>query len=196
LTRLTNWLIISFKKEAVQEMKSNSIARFVSILVLLKEAQQKVGKTFIQKAIYILQEGFGIDLGYRYKLHLFGPYSDGVEWDLNILENGNYITILYDINKEGYQISITEDGEKFIEKYSSEIGHLSEKVKKTILKILELVKTNTAREIELFGTVLYFTKITKDREKIIKSVQVIKPYFQEQQIEKAIESIKKVINIQ
>jgi hypothetical protein len=42
----------------------------------------------IQKSIYILQSNFGFDLGYRYGLHIAGPYSRELSDDYyNIAEN-------------------------------------------------------------------------------------------------------------
>ena len=68
------------------------IKRFVAILSLLKNAQGTVGKTFIQKGIYILQEGLEEDLGYRYKLHFYGPFSQELATDVDTL---HYSCLLY-----------------------------------------------------------------------------------------------------
>ena len=44
-----------------------------------------ISRTRAQKLIYLLQRG-GLETGYRYRMHFYGPYSDELSSDLELLE--------------------------------------------------------------------------------------------------------------
>ncbi|MCX8034508.1 MAG: hypothetical protein N3A00_04245 [Thermodesulfovibrio sp.] len=171
-------------------MRNKVLERFYIILKIIESVRYSVGKTFIQKAIYILKEGFGLTLDYEFKLHFFGPYSERISTDIDILENGGLIEVKYD-EETGYKISITSKGIKFIEDYSSSIENLKE-IQDKITKTLSLSKNKTAREMELLGTTLYFLKLTKDENRLLNLVKMTKPHFQPKEIKKAIEKLKSI----
>lgn len=161
------------------------LERFVTILSLLENAQRNVGKTFIQKGIYILQEGLKEDLDYKYKLHFYGPFSQELANDIDALHDMGLINVDYDVNRNGYQIEITDRGRDFLRKFGNH-GVKVEKIKKVLL----LIGKEQVRGMELIGTVLYFAKLTCDDSEIKKLVNMVKPHFSDNEIEEALKRLK------
>ncbi|GLI52675.1 hypothetical protein [Thermodesulfovibrio yellowstonii] len=169
-------------------MRSKALVRFYTILKLLDTVNQAVGKTFIQKALYIIKEGFSLDLDYQFRLYYYGPYSDKISGDIDTLESGGLLRVEHD-NSTGYQISITSQGKNFIKNFETEIENIEE-INEKINKVLKLSENKTAREMELLGTTLYFLKFTKDERKLLNSVKMTKPHFTDIEIQNAIQKIK------
>lgn len=168
-------------------MRNKALVRFYTILKLLESVSDVVGKTFIQKTMYILKDGFNLDLDYQFRLYFYGPYSDKISADIDTLESGGLLKVEYD-NASGYQISITSQGKNFIKKYEKQIEN-KEEINEKINNVLKLSESKTAREMELLGTTLYFLKLTKDEKKVLNLVKMTKPHFTEREIQKATKKI-------
>ena len=52
-----------------------------------------IGKTKIQKISYFLQESVGAELGYRFRIHYYGPYSDDLDDALSFAESLGFVDI-------------------------------------------------------------------------------------------------------
>jgi len=165
----------------------SDLKRMVAILQLLKKVNRSVGKTFIQKAIYFLQEGLHEDMDYNYKLHFYGPYSQKLANDINILEDLGLISVDFDPDKYGYSITITQDGIAFLNKLRPKYGIDENKLE----KVLNIIGEELVKGMELLGTVLYFVKLTNDENKIKKAVNSVKPHFSDREIEEALKRLKK-----
>ncbi|WP_456329327.1 hypothetical protein [Archaeoglobus sp.] len=159
----------------------NSLDRYVTILKLLNNVRKEVGKTFIQKGVYILQSGLGRDLGYSYKLYFYGPFSQELANDLDTLHETGLIDVRYDVRKGWYSIKITEKGKMFLEKFK-EFGARNSEIE----EVLSLIEGKDARKMELLGTVLYFAKLTSDLKEIKRLVNIVKPHFNDREIEEAL----------
>ncbi len=162
------------------------IKRFIAILSLLENAQGTVGKTFLQKGIYILQEGLKEELGYKYKLHFYGPFSQELANDIDTLYYMGLINIQYDAEATGYRIEITEAGKKFLKKYQQ-----NDLEKNKIEKVLSMIDGKLTKKMELLGTVLYFAKLTNDKGEIKRLVNMFKPHFADSEIEESLKRLRK-----
>ena len=161
------------------------IERFISLLNLLDNASQDIGKTYIQKAVYILQEGLGEELNYEYKLHLYGPYSLQLANDIDILEELEFLDIKYEPEGYGFKINITGEGKTFLKEHKERFGMDEEKYS----KVISLMIGEQTRTVELLGTVLYFKKIADDLGEIIELVGTVKPYFAKKEIKDAVKKL-------
>lgn len=159
----------------------------ISSILTLLDANESLGKTFIQKALYILEEGLGIDLGYTYKLHFYGPYSRDLANDLDFLENFGLVKIQFRESK-GYFIKITDAGKEVL--YNELIEYMPPKEK--IKKINSLLGEEKTRQMELLGTTLYFRKLTTDDSELIELVNTVKPHFNPKEIKEAIQKINNI----
>ncbi len=160
--------------------------KIVAILQLLKKVNREVGKTFIQKSIYLLQEGLKENLDYDYKLHFYGPFSQELADDIDTLEDLGLIDVNYDPKGHGYHIRITEEGKSFLSRFQAQYGIENDKLE----KVLNLISGEFVREMELLGTVLYFAKLTGDENEIKKLVNMVKPHFPEREISKALQRLR------
>jgi len=165
----------------------DDLKRMIVILQLLKKVNREVGKTFIQKSIYLLQEGLKENLDYDYKLHFYGPFSQELADDIDTLEDLGLINVDYNPEGYGYQIRVTEEGISFLNRFQTQYGIEEEKLE----KVLNLISGEFVTGMELLGTVLYFAKLTNDEDEIKKLVNMVKPYFPEREISEALERLKK-----
>ena len=152
----------------------SSVNNLLVLLKLLEKVDQKVGKTFVQKATYMLKDGLGEQLDYKFKMHFYGPFSQEISNDIEYLSNSKLIDVeyvTYNLEVSGYKIEIAEAGKEFLKKYNK-----NENVGGKIDKIIELIGTDGAKEMELLGTVLYFAKQTTDEDKIVELTQIEKSH--------------------
>jgi len=160
--------------------------QYSALIGLLQKVAKPVGKTFLQKGIYILQEGLGEKLEYDYRLHFYGPYSQELANDINFLHDLGLISIDSDPTGYGYQIEITEYGTKFFEEnfkdYAIEEGKLN--------NIISIIGKDYAKEMELIGTTLYFAKLSNNDEEIKQLVNMVKPHFNANDIELALKKLR------
>ena len=159
--------------------------RFSVILELLRLAKTKVGKTFLQKAIYILQDWLSLDLGYGYKLYLYGPYSEDLSQDIEVLGDLGLIGIGSDATGYGYGITLSDKGAKFLSEnlgiYMADAGRLQ--------KVISLLGTSDVKNMELLSTILYLAKTTVDKDETIRLMREIKPQFSSDQVDLKIEEL-------
>jgi len=160
------------------------------ILEYLKESCTDVKKTLVQKAIFIFQEAFKVDLGYKYKLHFYGPYSAELTNDLNYLESQGLINMEFGRDL-AYKISIGKNGIDYAEK--AKLSTKKEDIKSYIDKLLSIIPSKFEMEVELIATALYFLKLPIDDDRIRRSIKFIKPEFADSKIERAIKIAKNIM---
>jgi len=113
----------------------------VLMAALVKKARTEgltPGKTFMQKAFYLIQEGLGIEFIYGKKVsplefypYIYGPYSPDVAFFTDLASGQGMIDMRYD--PDGYGVEIREG-----ERSESEIGKLDDESKKAVEKIVNL----------------------------------------------------------
>jgi len=164
----------------------DDLKRLVVILQILKKINREVGKTFIQKSIYLLQEGLKENLNYDYKLHFYGPFSQVLADDIDTLEILDLIDVKYNPGGYGYQIRITKEGISFLDKFQTQYGVEDEKLQ----KVLSLINGEFGRGMELLGTVLYFARLTDYKDELKKLVNMVKPHFSDKEIMETLQRLK------
>ena len=64
----------------------------IRLLILAANYLGRVeGRKRFQKIIFLLQEQFGVDFGYRFTAYLYGPYSAQLQNDIDILAQTGYL---------------------------------------------------------------------------------------------------------
>jgi len=112
-----------------------------------KHSDKQIGKTFVQKMLYLLsREGV---VGFNYSMYHYGPYSAGVDGELNFAENRGLISIKW-VDGAGYFAEATPELEKF-EKL------IQDDEKSAIDGIIERYGDFSAVELSLIATA-YFMK--------------------------------------
>ena len=68
----------------MDEMKL--LMRRLAVIRRIADLAPDPGKTSIQKIAYFIQSGLNIPLGYRFKMHYFGPYSEELDGKLSLAD--------------------------------------------------------------------------------------------------------------
>lgn len=157
----------------------------------MEKKDYKLGKTGVQKLIYLLKSIYNIPIDYSYELYIYGPYSSEIAGDLEYLDSANVLDISFEDygGYRGYNIVTDEEINKILEKGKSEI----KKYKDKISKVVEKFGDKNARELELVGTLVYlkFEEKVSD-EDLMDRITDIKPHFSDEEIEEGMAEMTKV----
>lgn len=154
-------------------------ATLISYVVkkLREENREQIGKTVIQKIIYLLtRENIG---KFNYSLYLYGPYSSEVASELNFAEDTGMLKIDW-VDEKGYFITPTDELNNYLDL-------LTEEEKQAIEKIVEKYGNLNVAELSIVATAFYvhdYFKVSGD--KLIDTVKGLKNNYPGELIEKAI----------
>jgi len=151
-----------------------------------------VGHTLLQKLFYFLQHGRDIDLGYRYRLHHFGPYCKELWADLNYLEDVNALSVKGSPSGFGYNIFPEAKIETLLELVNDEI-------KEEISELLNFLSHRPVRELECLATTHYVCKEIQEfkedpensKNNVINGVLALKPHLTEKEVLNSMEILRK-----
>lgn len=149
-----------------------------------------VGKVKIQKVIYFLQKACGVDLGYEFFMHYYGPYSSELNSTLHEMKTEGLLRFSVAIYPSyyGYQIDPVEK--------ASETVQLPAKIREKADKIIDLFNTDDAQKMELLSSIHFVRAIlmdqgkTFDKESVVNEVQLLKPKFEQEKIAEAYEELQ------
>ncbi len=133
-----------------------------------EHANKQIGKTFVQKMLYLLSREGVVD--FDYSMYHYGPYSAGAASELNFAENRGLITIKW-VDGAGYFVETTPELEKF-EKL------IQEEEKSVINKLIGKYGDFNAVDLSLLATA-YFMKDnfnTPDAE-LAETIHNLKPRY-------------------
>lgn len=173
--------------------------RYALVAELARRLESKspwFGKTALQKLVYILQELFGVDCGYRFELYTHGPFTSQLLADLDLAESFGAVRVNYGEipgGYAGYKIAAAEKndairakGAAFIEQYRDAIDDMVEEFGDLPTKDLELRATIIYADRDARRSGNSFT-----REEFIGLVKKIKPRFSESNISEALSELEK-----
>ena len=132
-----------------------------------KYPDSQIGKTIVQKTMYMLTREGVID--FNYSMYHYGPYSSQVSSEINFAENIGAVEIDW-ISDKGY----------FIKPKSDELGGvLSEGDKQAIDRVIDKYGGFNAIEISIIATALFVEdnfEVT-DTEELVRVVTSLKPQY-------------------
>lgn len=141
---------------------------------------KKPGKKILQKLVFLIQEA-GVDLGFDYGLHFYGPYSSSLDAVTTFLSADGIID--FDYSGYSHLMSVNE------EVFSVQPMDLSREQLQLIDRVITDFGGRSASDLELLATALYAYKHLQDksRESIIQGVIKIKgAKYSREQIETAL----------
>jgi len=148
------------------------------------------GRKKVQKIVYILKE-MGYPFNERFDFHFYGPYSQELALEIEAL---SYMGILKEGKKDvgdwsQYTYQITEEGQKWADL-------CKEEELKNIRDIVEILNEQSAKNLELIATILYFKNLPKNE--IIQKIHDLKSdkNYSEKEIEEAFKFIKENCKIE
>ncbi len=160
----------------------------LSRLALIREIVDQledVGKTQVQKIVYFVQEAQTIPLGYSFRMHHYGPYSDEVDGDLSLAVAMGYVDISPDADGYGYHITPAETATLHwpepLSKHSDGVRHA-----------IDTLGSLETWRLELYATAHFVGHLdqTLSREGVIATVGGLKPKFSEHTIREAIDTLQ------
>ena len=171
--------------------------RYGLIAAVVDELQGKcpqLGKTVLQKVIYLLQELTGVPCGYRFQLYTYGPFTADLLQDLDQVESLGGVEIHQVVSGTGgFTISPGEKNAELKEK-AAEILE-TEHAQDAVARIAADFGGSTARDLELSSTIVYVVRDLEKQDKPVtrgrvgELVSELKPKFSAQEIESAIENL-------
>lgn len=142
---------------------------------------EKPGKKTLQKMVFLIEQK-GVDLGYEYGLHFYGPYSGALDATTTFLSADGVIEFDY----SGYSHLMSINETHFTVKHDG----LSSEQQKTVDELIKNFKGQSPSELELLTTAIYAYDHLEDKSKenIIKGVQKIKgSKYSKEQIQLSLE---------
>ncbi len=147
-----------------------------------------IGKTKIQKISYFLQESVGAELGYRFRIHYYGPYSDDLDDALSFAESLGFVDIEPDPDGFGYHVTACEEESPWPHRYDVSTERDVERIDKAI-DILGALETY---QLELYATIHLIGghESKRSREETVEIVKKLKPKFTNPQIDGAYQTLE------
>lgn len=168
---------------------SDSLLHRIAALVEIAERRStpRLGKTAMQKLLYLLQEGLDVPLGYHFELYTYGPYESLIMHDIDYGSATNVLDVTYEPDA-GFSIRpgpVAAEVRSYREALKRQYG---QQLNDLISKFGRL----SARELELRATVLYVWKDDPnlDDNHVIELVNELKPRFERTDIALALAELR------
>lgn len=117
-------------------------------------------KKKLQKMVYLIEEK-GNNLGFGYKLHLYGPYSEDLDYEVSKLFSEGRLNIQY--TSSGHNISC-------------DVSRVNDLKDENIINIIKEFGRKSANDLELLTTTLYAERNIEmpTRDRLIGAVKKVK----------------------
>lgn len=148
---------------------------------------QNLGKTKLQKLVYLLRELKGVQVGYAFRFYNYGPYSDGLSGDLGYLQSLGGVKVTYEPFVNMYDI-IAGDQAGVLEEKAA--GFLQEH-RAALDEVIDQFGRRQAKDLELISTIVFVAKSgIRQENELITKVEELKPKFTKPEIRAALAELK------
>ncbi len=162
----------------------------------LNKSRLYYGKIVIQKILYFLQETENVNLNYRFTFYHYGPYSEELARDIQLMELNGLINSSVDPKGMGYSIHLNEIvAQKYIEQSQQVIDRNSNK----ITRILSDFGRFKPLFLELYTTIHFVYQDFKAvnvngniKKNVVNVVKKMKPKFTLAQISDSYDKLLKL----
>ncbi len=144
-----------------------------------KYPDRRIGKTKLQKLLYLLEVNSDLDL--HYTLYYYGPYSSKVGRYINEANSLDFIKVVWE-QDIGYSINPATPNQQFL-------YNLSDLTQEDVVnKVIEKYGEFTANELSIITTGIYLQKRfgINDPDKLIDSILKVKPKNRKEWIEEVL----------
>ena len=170
-------------------MGNNRDGIILRLIAQMRESGSWGGETHIQKSAFFLQHLLVVNLGYRFVLHLHGPYSFGLRDDLTRMRARRRLDVE---PNPGYGASLSVDSRVAVDKlagaeFDSSIQFVSEHISGRTVKLLERVAT------------AYYLKYVSEHsfsdQDVPGELQRLKPHITEHEASMAVDEVKELMDM-
>lgn len=163
-----------------------NLSKRKNVIIKMLQENPGMGKTAVMKTIFMLQQVKHMDLDCEFSIYTYGPYNADVMEDIDELVTDGFLSSSAYSYKDyiGYTLSATDAGTK-------SVASLKDADTVALKEILDFVRGKSAKDLELYSTIIYVedwylkNDKTHDVAAIIKKVHELKPHFSEETIQKA-----------
>lgn len=150
-----------------------------------------LGKTALQKIVYLLQEIGRVPIGYQYFFYHHGPYSADLAGDIDFVSTLGGINVSYDSFINMYSITEGSKIDMLLGKGSDFLKAYKDKIDRVISDF----KGKKAKDLELLSTIVYSVGMAQgesslSEKELIGQVSALKPKFNNVQIEEALAALR------
>ena len=157
----------------LNEVPVDRYALIAEIVRRFHEGHHRLGKTALQKIIFLLQRALGVEVGYSYTLYTYGPFCSDVARDLDVVAAVDGAKILPVGSSGGFEI-VPGPANTDVCGMSSSFLRSSSTALDTVI---EHFGGLTAKELELRSTLVYLSGPGPSRDDLVQQVYDIKPHF-------------------
>jgi uncharacterized protein len=154
----------------------------------MKEKKFLLGRTKAQKLVFLLAELYKVPTDYLFRFYTYGPFSNELAGDIDYLAKIDVLDSTFYLDKGFYEI---EPG-KLCDQSNIQ-KTLSKDDVDLIQKLVEEFGTKNAQELELVSTIVFvnrFDEFGATHAGLMERTKVLKPKFSEDDIQKAIDSVR------
>lgn len=151
------------------------------------EKQRSLGKTKLQKLVYLLEKLKNVSVGYDFCFYTYGPFSSDLAADLDYVNTVGGVRIDYEPSINMFEIKPGENVTRLTEKSKDFLVQNNSSIE----EIVDRFGSKQAKELELLATLVFVAKSgILDHDKLVKKVKELKPRFSFEEIENALEQLK------
>jgi uncharacterized protein YwgA len=151
-----------------------------------------VGKTKLQKLVFLLSELEDVSLDYKFHFYNYGPFSNALASDIGYLGEIGMLKVRFNSSDGAFHIEPGSEIDDLIARGKQFLEQRKDRVE----KVTEKFGTKTAAELELLTTIVYVAKrdakyAKGDESRLLSVTKALKPKFSEAEIEKAAALLRK-----
>jgi uncharacterized protein YwgA len=156
----------------------------------LSDKHIALGKTKLQKLVFLMKEVYRVPADYRFHFYTYGPYSSALSGDVDYLGLIGALKVDFNAYENQYDIKPGVDSGNLLQKAAEFINqHRAE-----IDALLDTYGLRSTRDLELIATVVYIDRYDPDAEPngpdyLADKARELKPKFSEDEIKTAISKL-------
>lgn len=164
----------------------NKYGMIIELTRRLQGISPQLGKTALQKMIYLLTAVYCVPSGYEHTLYTYGPYSAELTSDTEYLAAIGGVSIR-EGSRGGYEIATTENSMGILAKSQG----FTAQFEKQLNQLIEDFGAYSARELELRSTLIFLAKEDSfNQEQLKRQLLELKPYFNEVEVLSTIDELE------
>jgi uncharacterized protein YwgA len=149
--------------------------------------QHSLGKTKLQKMVYLLEKLKNVSVGYDFTFYTYGPFSSDLAADLDYVTTLGGVQVNYEPGINMYEISPGPNADRLTEKSKD---FLNEN-KAALDEIIQRFGTRQAKELELLATLVFVAKSgVREDSALIEKTKELKSKFPLNEIREALDLLQ------
>lgn len=174
---------------------TSSLEKFAIIAYIAKSVEGKgtLGKKALQKLVHLSSELSHVQVGYKFTLYTYGPFSRELAGDVDLLASMGLISMQFNAQRNGYEIKSNLETNNIFERS----GSFTSDVKHGIDFVIDKFGGRLAKELELSSMIVFIlnnelTDVDDDNAVIDKFLE-IKPHYQRSEVVSGLKEIREML---